>query len=117
MAWKAIRRREQQVLGARLSTKVSFGTASTGGFSFSNEVVRENQSAVDAIVRATIDEASAMEWPQPLHVIADGADVPVADDGGFTVAPGATVVIRSGPRATTRCTVPFDPPLPERRLG
>jgi hypothetical protein len=114
--WKGIRRREEQVLGARLSTKVSFGTASTGGFSFSDEVVREDQSAVDAIVRAAIAEAAAIEWPEPLQVMADGTDVPLADDGSFTVPPGATVVVRSG-RAATRCTIPFEPPLPERRLA
>jgi hypothetical protein len=102
-------------MGPRLSTKVAFGTASTGGFSMSPEVVREDLSATDVIVRAAIEEAASIEWPQPLQVMADGAEVPVADDGTFSVPADATVVVRSG-RAATRCTVPFEPPLPERRL-
>ena len=116
LGWKVARRREEQVLGPRLSTKVAFGTASTGGFSMSPEVVREDLSATDVIVRAAIEEAASIEWPQPLQVLADGAEVSVADDGTFSVPTGATVVVRSG-RAATRCTVPFEPPLPERRLS
>ena len=114
--WRAARRREQQVLGARLSVKVAFGAASTGGFSIGPEAVREDQSAVDAIVRAAVAEAAAIEWPQPLQVMADGVDVEVAHDGSFTVPPGSTVVVRSG-RVATRCAVPSAPPLPERRLS
>jgi hypothetical protein len=117
LGWKAARRREQQVLGPRLSTKVAFGTASTGGFSMSPEVVREDLSATDVIARAAIAEAAAIEWPQPLQVLADGSEVPVAADGTFTVPPDSTVVVRSGRNAATRCAVPFDPPLPERRLS
>ena len=113
--WKAVRRGEQQVLGARLSLKVAFGSASTGGFSFGPEVVTEDESATDTVVRAALAEAAAVEWPPPLQVMAGGEEVPVAADGTFTVPPGSTVVVRAG-RAATRVTVPDEPPLPERRL-
>jgi hypothetical protein len=113
--WKEIRRGRLQVLGARLSTRVAFGPSSTGGMTMGPGAVREDQSAVDTIVRATIDVTSSMQWAEPVRVLADDVEVPVADDGSFTVSPDATVMVRSGP-AATRATVPTEPPLDERRL-
>lgn len=111
--WKAIRRGEQQVLGARLGTKVAFGAASTGGFSLSDEVVEEDHSATDHLVRAAIDQAANLAWPEELTV--DGT--PVGPDGRFVVPVGTeSVIVRCG-EAATRVDVPGEPPLPERRLS
>lgn len=114
--WKEIRRGRQQVLGARLSTRVAFGPSSTGGMTMGPESVREDMSAVDTIVRAALEVTSSMPWAEPVRVLADDVEVPVADDGEFTVPPGSTVMVRSG-RAATRATVPCEPPLTERRLS
>ena len=114
--WKEIRRGRQQVLGPRLSTKVAFRASSTGGMTMGPESVREDLSAVDTIVRAALQVTSEMQWPEPVRVLADDVEVPVAPDGTFSVPPGSTVLVRSG-RAVTRCTVPSEPPLPERRLS
>jgi hypothetical protein len=56
-----------------------------------------------------------MAWAEPVRVLADDVEVPVADDGSFTVPVGSTVMVRSGP-AATRAAVPSEPPLPERRV-
>jgi hypothetical protein len=113
--WRSIRCGREQVLGARLSTRVAFGPSSTGGMVMGPESVREDQSAVDAIVRAAIDVTTSMPWPEPVQVIADGVEVAVAEDGSFAVSPGATVMVRAG-GAATRCSVPCEPPLDERRV-
>jgi len=114
--WRVARGRPEQVLGARLSTRVTMGPASTGGMTMGPGAVREDRSAVDAVVRAAIDAATDVPWPDGLHVLADNSEVAVADDGTFTVPPGSTVMVRSGRRAT-RASVPCEPPLDERRLS
>lgn len=111
--WKDVRRRREQVLGPRLSIKVAMRAASTGGMSLSDEVAVEDRSATDALVRAALEQAAALEWPEELTV--DGT--PVGPDGSFAVPVGGDpVVLRCGD-AATRVTVPGDPPLPERRLS
>jgi hypothetical protein len=114
--WKELRRGRPQVLGARVSTRVAFRASSTGGMSMSAGAVREDQSAVDTIVRAALAVTESMPWAEPVRVLADDVEVPVAADGTFTVPVGSTVMVRSGP-AATRATVPCEPPLDERRLA
>jgi len=112
--WKRVRRREHQVLGARLSTKVAMRTASTGGFSLSDEVVVEDRSATDALVRAALDQAAELSWPVEGLTV---GGTPVGEGGRFVVpAGGDPVVVQCGDTAT-RVSVPGDPPLPERRLA
>lgn len=113
--WKGLRRAEHSVFGPRLGLKVAFGQASTGGFAIRPGMVTEDGNATDALVRAAIAEAEILAAPGELEVMADGAAVPVAGDGTFTVPIGSTVVVRSG-RGATRCSVPAEPPLQERRL-
>jgi hypothetical protein len=116
MRWKALRRGTPEVMGPRLGLKVAFGQASTGGFAFRPGVVEEDANAADALAREAFTQAELLGAPGQLVVMADGADVPVADDGSFTVpADTNIVVVRSGAGAT-RVHVPCEPPLPERRL-
>jgi hypothetical protein len=113
--WKEIRRSRPQVLGARLSTRVAFRPSSTGGMVMGPGAVREDGSAVDTAVWAALDVTATMPWADGVQVFADGAAVPVADDGSFAVDPAATVLVRSN-GAATRVTVPCEPPLDERRV-
>jgi hypothetical protein len=113
--WKELRRGRPQVLGARLSTRVAFRPSSTGGMVMGPGSVREDESAVDAIVRATLAVTETMPWAGAVQVFADGTEVPVADDGSFAVDPDAVVLVRSN-GAATRVTVPCEPPLDERRV-
>lgn len=113
--WKELRRGRPQVLGARISTRVAFRPSSTGGMVMGPGSVREDQSAVDTIVRAALEVTETMPWAEPVRVLADDLEVPVADDGTFTVPVAARVMVRSG-AAATRATVPCEPPLDERRL-
>ncbi|HYD10275.1 MAG TPA: beta-N-acetylglucosaminidase domain-containing protein [Acidimicrobiales bacterium] len=112
--WKRVRRSEQQVLGPRLSTKVAMRTASTGGFSLSDEVVLEDLSATDALVRAALDQASELAWPA-FELTVNGT--PVGDGGRFVVPVGSDPVVVQCGAAATRVEVPGEPPLPERRLS
>jgi hypothetical protein len=52
---------------------------------------------------------------EPVRVMADGEEVDVAADGSFRVAPGATVLVRSG-GLCTRLRGAGGPPLADNRL-
>jgi hypothetical protein len=113
--WADVRRGTPSVMGPRLGLKVAFGQSSTGGFAIRPGLVTEDRSAADALVREVLKEAELLDGSGAIKVMADGAEIPVADDGTFTVAPASTVVVRSG-RGATRVRVPCEPPLKERRL-
>jgi hypothetical protein len=63
-----------------------------------------------------VREATGGTPVEPLAVTVDGVPVDVGPDGRFTAPPGSLVVARCG-RAATGGRAPFEPPVPDRRLG
>jgi hypothetical protein len=119
-SWSAARRCKHVVFGPRFAFYPAVIQLADGrpGLDIDLAVV-EDQSAIDRLCRFALAryQAWAQRPPDTVRVTADGASVPVEQDGSFS-APGATVVlVAAGPDATDISIAQGTLPFPDARLA
>ena len=118
-AWPPVRRGSASVLGPRCSMRPVIAQRRDGGWRMGADPVSEDDNAVDALVRAALAAAAAVDVGQ-LKLTVDGEAVDLDDDGSFRIPAqwmeSGTAVVATWGSVSTGGTPPLEPPMPERRL-
>ncbi len=114
MLWPAARRGTVSVMGPRSSFRPVLGQWPDGEWRYRGASLQEGANAVDRLVRHASEQLDRFERDRAITVAVDHRPVELVD-GAFTAAPGAEVMVTSGP-AATRVTAPCALPLKDRRL-